>query len=297
MTNEKFVSIIQKGKPLYQKVIDKKVISFMYWSHLVIGLIGLIIMISGLSLPKTNDNKTIALALSIAGVVLLCVIVLTFYTFEFIRRRTNSFYTKEMSISHIMKMIYDNQLTYSTSNQVELNKEVITKFISSQVVETYMTKEMDFINLSYEHTNLEVGYFIATFHDIAKHDNPSKTCLFIAKPVKLQEEFFVSSKEARDFNYQHHFNIDGLNYYTNTNLKPSKQLKTTIKKLHHINQDIDVLVSNHNIYLFLIKPNTYLMLGHKSYSFWKNIQTYLVNDANNDAKELKDIIRTISCIQ
>ncbi len=296
MVSKALESIINKAKPLYQKVIDKKVITFMYWFHFIAGLVALIIMITGLTIVTPN-NKSIAMGLSISGIVLVCLFILTFYSFEYMRRRANMYFSKVMNLSNVMEIVYDHDLVYNTSNQVEANKESITRFVATQVVETYMTKEMDFINLAHKQQPIELGYFIAAVHDIIKHDNPNKTYLFINKPFASNQDFYISNQEAREYSYKYCFKEGNTYFYSNEEKHPSKQLINLIKKLHAINTDISILIHNNNIYLFLCKPNTYLMLGHKSYGFWKDAQVYLKDSADHDAQELKDIIATISCNQ
>ncbi len=194
-----------------------------------------------------------------------------------------------------MEIIYDNQLVYNTSNQVEFNKDIITRFVACQIIETYSTREMDFINISYNQRNIEVGYFIASVHDIIKHDNPTKTYLYLSTPYAFNQDMYISNKECRENSYKYCFKEGDIYFYSNDEIKPHKQLISLIEKLYTINKNIAILITSGNMNLFLLKPNTYLMLGHKSYRFWTSAKSYLNDNVDQDANELKEMIQIISC--
>ncbi len=106
-----------------------------------------ILLVVGLCL-NDSFNKSLRLGLSIGGLVVLCVAILTFYTFEYIRRRANAYYTKAFSIANVLDKLAIKNLSHTQSININNNKDLITKYLSCQIMESYMTKEMDFANVS-----------------------------------------------------------------------------------------------------------------------------------------------------
>ncbi len=291
MIKQNIENIIKQSKPIYQKVIDKKFITSIYISHSVLGVIFLTLLIVGIALGNDVSNS-IRLGLSITGLVVLCICVLTFYTFEFFRRKANMYFAKEFSLANVLDIVSNKQIAHNNSTNISSNQEMIAKYVSCQIIETYMTKEMDFVLANTNNTDFELGYFISSNHDIINHTNETKTNLFISKIFESEVDCYITNHELRENSYSYLEKDDNLFIYSNSkNIKLNPKLSKLVKSINNLNLDyFDLMICNGKATLILSKSNNYLMLGHKSYNFWKKLHPYLDNLLDKDVNEFNEII-------
>ena len=275
MKNNSIISIFNSLNKLYKIFCKKIFLNICYLSFsllIVIALIFLFILIG------TNGNNTTWCIW--AGLSLLLVFLVTFYIFEFIRRRCKN----ELSTKCNLKNLYEQELISNKMIDNQLNsvdlKQHFLKFHSDSLLINFANSTLYTINNCYSFFINKTNYTVSTcfINNYAKSMNKQNDMQIIMSTQSNinVDDLYVTYKQESDsiLNLRKFKDIDEYSIYSNTNIK-----EETIKKLTPFLKNsndgykLNIRIKDKTIYFIFILENRLFIDGCNLKLYKNNLDT------------------------
>lgn len=301
MFNSKVKKLYSELGTLSKVAISKKWINIIFYSTWAFVVIGIIVMICGLSINSLNQQTRLAIGLSGVGISFLALIV--YYTYEYIRRRTLlklnqkfnfiSLYNEELK----QEKIIDTNILSLDQLKVEYSM-LHARYASMISPNINVMKRFGIYDLRKQNKSFIFSYFETNELGYKRNVNNYMQIIFKKEiKTKTNYQFFITTKNnfcSGNHGYMNKTTHETFDIYFN-NEKDLKEAKSLIKKLNKKITDlrIDLQVDNNNLLIFARRNICYLLLDISFFKFYKYDLELLFKNVDKDLDNFINICKFI----